>query len=156
MNNPKSNIYKELELHNYYWGGALHIGNINVDLNSKHDIVNILDHTCKYEELRPLNSEWNEINYEQFQHLLISAFQYNLGYPSHQVMSIDKTQHYFKLFTENFNKNKCRCFTNCFGLPWDNENKVHSFNSISEHTIDLALSIIDSNKLLFVYFLFED
>jgi hypothetical protein len=155
MNNLKIDLYKELQLDNYYWGGALKIIT-KVDINSKADIINALDQVCKNEKLSPLGEDWNEINYDEFKLLLNSALQFNLGFSGHRVMSIEEAHTYFETLTNDFDINASKYFTNCFNHFWDDEDKGYTGNSISENTLDLAVSMVNYNKLLFVYFLFED
>ncbi len=156
MNQCKLNLYKELKLDNYYWGGALKISEVSIDLSSKYSIVNFLDQVCITEKLNGLGESWNEINYNNFKLLLNSALQFDLGFSEHRVMSVEKAEDYFGILTNDFNINTSRYFTNCFDHFWNNENKVFTANSISKNTLDLAVSIVSNDKLLFVYFLFED
>jgi hypothetical protein len=155
MNNDKIDFYKNLLLDRFFWGGALSI-TTKIDLSSEEDVINTLDQVCKNENLTPLGSDWNEINYDEFKLLLNSAFQFNLGFSGHRVMSIEEAQSYFETLTNDFDISTSKYFTNCFNHSWDGENKGHTGNSISENTLDLAVSIVNCNKLLFVYFLFED
>lgn len=155
MENHKIDFYKNLLLDRYFWGGALGI-TTKIDLNSKKDVINTLDQVCKNEKLTPLGSDWNEINYVEFKLLLNSALQFNLGFSGHRVMSIEEAQGYFETLTNDFDIKTSKYFTNCFNHFWDGEDKGYTGNSISEKTLDLAVSIVNCNKLLFVYFLFED
>jgi hypothetical protein len=155
MNNNKIDLYNDLHLDSYYWGGALNI-TTKVDISSKSDLINALDKVCKNEDLTALGEDWNEINYDEFKHLLTSALQFNLGFAGHRVMSEEKAHDNFEALTTGFDINTSRCFTNCFNHFWDDKNKGYSSNSISKHTIDLAIAILNEDKILFTYFLFED
>jgi len=155
MESYKINLYKKLQLDRYFWGVALSV-TTKIDLTSEENIINTLDQVCKNENLTPLGSDWNAINYDEFKLLLNSAIQFNLGFSGHRVMSIEEAQAYFETLTNDFDINTSKFFTNCFNHFWDGENKGYTSNSISENTLDLVVSIINSDKLLFVYFLFED
>ena len=155
MNFFKLNLYKDLKLDTFYWGGAVSIIK-QIDLNSKVNIISSLDQACKGEELNPLIDGWNEINYNQFKELLTSALQFNLGFLNHEVMPIEKATHFFKVLTTNYDHEKCRCFTNAFDNPWTTENGSFSYNSVSKYTLDLALTLVNEDKLLLIYFFFED
>jgi hypothetical protein len=120
MNNHKLDIYKELKLNDYYWGGALRINFEKIDLNSTSIVINILDKVCEDEGFKALNEAWNEIDYNQFKTILLSAFQFNLGFTKHETMPPEKAQWYYKSVLEYFNTESCRCFTNWFNNPWDN------------------------------------
>jgi hypothetical protein len=155
MINHKLNIYKELKLDDYYWGGALRINFKKIDLSSTTIVIDTLDMVCADEGLIPLNEGWSEIDYNQFKIILLAAFQFSLGFTGHRIMPYEKAQQYFESAIENLNIETCRCFTNCSNNPWDNKYGYGS-NPISEHTLDLALSIINNNEMLFIYILFED
>jgi hypothetical protein len=154
MNYHKLDLYKELKLNDYYWGGAFRINFEKIDLTSTPIVINILDKVCTDEGLIALNELWNEIDYNLFKTILLSAFQFNLGFTAHETMPYEKAQLYYKSVMENFNIETCRCFTNWTNNPWDVGGG--GFNAISEHTLNLALSIINNNEMLFIYFLFED
>jgi len=155
MINHKLDIYKELKLNDYYWGGALRINFEKIDLNSTPGVINTLDKVCTDEGLIPLSEGWREIDYNEFKTTLLAAFQFDLGFTAHRTMPYEKAQWYYQSAIENLNIETCRCFTNCTDNPWDNK-YGYGGNSISEHTLDLALSIINNNEMLFVYVLFED
>ena len=151
----KLNIYEELKLKEYYWGGALRVSFEKIDLHSTSNVINILDEVCKSEGLNGLNEDWNEIDYNLFKKILLSSFQFNLGFSNSEQMPAEKAQWYYNATIENLNMETCRCFTNWHNNPWDQGGGGGGF-SVSKHTLDLALSIINNSEMLFVYFLFED
>lgn len=151
----KLNIYEELKLQDYYWGGALRVNFGKIDLNSTSSALNTLDEVCKGEGLIELNEDWIEIDYNLFKRMLLSAFRFNLGFSAHEQMPPEKAQLYYNSVIENLNIEACRCFTNWHNNPWDAGGGGGGF-SVSKHTLDLALSLINNREMLFVYFLFED
>lgn len=156
MDIVKIDLYKELQLHNYHSGGAFIIENTSIDLEESAAVFRVLDKACTSEKLIPLGEDWNEINYAEFNLLLNSALQFDLGFTRQRVMTIEQAQQYYEILTKGFDFSASRYFTNCFDHFWNNESNSFTSNSISQKTLDLAVSIVSKDKILFVYFLFED
>lgn len=150
-NMKKQDLYTELNLGKYYWGGAFLYSSIDIVA----DEVNILDQICTDRGFTPLGHDWNEIDYKQFDKMLHSALQFDLGFTKHEIMNEQKTNFYFNILLKGFDVQNVRCFSNWYNNPWENLTGG-VFNSISINTMDLALAILDKNQALFVYFLFED
>lgn len=145
----KIDLYTELNLNKYYWGGALLYRCVDFDE------ANFLDQICTDEEFIPLGNNWNEINYKQFDEMLHSALQFDLGFTKHEIMDKQKADFYFNILLKDFDAQNVKCFSNWYNNPWKNLNGG-AFNSISINTMDLVFSIVNKNQVLFVYFLFED
>lgn len=149
----KQNLYEELKLEKFYWGGAIKFNFMNIDINS--NVIDILDKICIEEGLIPLNTEWNEINHKDFDDLLHSALQFDLGFTKYEIMNTNEAEFWYNILTEKLDIQEARYFTNWFNNPWKSLGGG-SFNSLSPHTMDLAVAMIDATQILFVYFLFED
>ncbi|WP_298955526.1 hypothetical protein [uncultured Nonlabens sp.] len=148
-------LYKELELDKFFLGGVIKKNNLKVDLNSQNEVKETLNEALLSHNLNSLEYEWNEVEHKNFEKMFISGLQYNLGFTTQEVMPIEVAKKNYSTLIENFSLEKCKFYTNWFGSPWD-ENGASSFNSISDYTLDMAISIISSDKLLIIYFLFED
>ncbi|MDR1154871.1 MAG: hypothetical protein LBL04_09165 [Bacteroidales bacterium] len=140
-----------MDLEKYFEGGVLKYTFINVDIRK--DAIRILDMICMEEGLIPLNTNWNEINRNDFEEMLHSALQFDLGFTACEIMPVDKVESYYHIFIDGFDIQKTRCFTNWSNNPWKGPS---GGNKISIHTLDFALAMMDKDKLLFVYVLFED
>lgn len=150
------NWYEDLQLDKYFWGGALTASYDRINLSITSEVINTLDEVCKSEKLNPLGEKWHEIDVNQFEHLLKSALQFDLGFTEHRVMPIEKAEDFFKILTDSSNTNASKYFTNCYNHFWDNQNKGYAANSISSQTMDLVTAKVSADKTVLVYFLFED
>lgn len=149
-------LYAELGLKKYFWGGIKKISLDSIDLTDTESIISILDSSSANENLSMLGSDWIEIDFNRYKFLCISAFCFSLGFPKKEIMTFEIAQSVFdKIIDEDMFKN-CRCYTNCSESPWDGENSAFAFNSISTYAMDLAMVVLNNESLVFTYILYED
>jgi hypothetical protein len=150
----EQNLFIDLKLDTLFLGGAFK-GEAKIEnLEAKDCVLKLIDDFCVKKDLLPLGEDWNEISYTEFDSLLHDALQFDLGFTAYRVLKYDEANQFYNILMADFDTTKCKCFTNCFSNPW--KNSSYSSNSVSQHTLDLVVVIVNSNKILVVYFFFED
>ena len=152
----EENLYLALQLHNYFDGGASLYRNLKVDLNSKSEIRAQLDSICLSKNFIPLQETWKEISMDAFKNLLQKALHFNIGFLNDENMSFEESTFFYQQLTNHFEIDECLFFTNWHNDPWNSKNTSIAANTVSDATLDLVLSVIHHQKLLFFYVLFED
>lgn len=151
----KIELFDILGMNKFFAGGSFEYSLRNLTIGDESAINKTLDEICLKENLIPLGEEWRKLSFLEGSNLLLNAFRYDLAYMSSERMSKEKAKYFQEQVLDRVDKNKCICYTNWFDNPWENKNGS-SWNSVTKHTLDMAIVIIDEKKLVFTYFIGED
>ncbi len=151
----KIDLYTQLGMEGSFWGGLFEYEIKGQQLETDNEIFDLLDRVCLAEHFTPLNGEWNKLGFEDCCRLLKNALTYDLAFTSSERMPKAKAEQFYEEILSRVNTQTCKCFTNWFQSPWDSDEGVSS-NPITENTFDMAIIFIDSERLVFAYFISED
>jgi len=154
MNNI--DLYNKLGLNRFFQGFSIIYNDLEIQLESRPEIIQQIDNICLTHNFIPLKEEWKELNLRETEDFFQSSLRFNIGFKNHENMSKEKAQSSYLELTNSLNLKKCRFFTNWYNNPWTNNNQSTGINTISEATLDLAIIIVDADKLLFHFISFED
>jgi len=150
-------LHKDLNLNIFFDGFTNVYKNLNINIESFTEATSFIDKICLSHNFIGLKEEWKELSFEEAESFFISSLRFNIGFTKHENMSKEKARDFYIKLTENFNLQKCSFFSNWYNNPWIEgcDNSI-GINTISDSTLDLALFIIDENKILFHFISFED
>lgn len=77
----KMTIVKKIDIGNDVWGHAYEI-ELNRQIKSELEIVEILDEFCSNKELKELSHNWNKINFDEAKRLLRNCLTFDIAYSS--------------------------------------------------------------------------
>ncbi|WP_445722692.1 hypothetical protein [Flavobacterium sp.] len=147
----KQDLYKELRMDEFFWGGSFIVDRDKVDS----ELIKEIDRICVFENKTPLAEKWKKLNLKECSDLLLNAFNFDLAYQGYAIMTTDKAEYYKKLIVSKFDESDTKCFTNWCQNPWKSKNGA-SWNSVTENTFDMAIVLADKTKIAFTYFISED
>ncbi|MCU0440586.1 MAG: hypothetical protein MUC49_22045 [Raineya sp.] len=149
----KIDLYKKYQMYDFFGGGCFEI---EFDITHQSlDFLEFLDQICIKEKLHPIFDKWQKIDFQESCDLLLNALNFDLAYQRCENMPFEKALFFQKLIIEKFDQKKCFCFTNWFQNPWKEENGA-SWNSITNHTFDMAIVFTNFKRHVFIYFISED
>jgi hypothetical protein len=151
----KTDLYHALGMDKFFRGDSFELDISKEDSSSEAAIFELLDKVCLSENRTPLNGSWNRLSLTECSKLLSRAFQYDLAYTSCELMSSDKAQYYREIVMSKVDSTKCFCYTNWGGSPWESSGGA-GWDPITENTFDMAIVLIDTQKIVFTYFISED
>jgi hypothetical protein len=137
------------------WGDSFELDISSLDISTEEKIFELLDQVCIMESKHPLQGGWWKISFADCCTLLQDAFHYDLAFTYAELMSNDKAIYFQELLTTKINSAGCHCYTNWNTNPWK-ENNGCGYNTITDNTFDMAIVLLDSQKLIFTYFISED
>lgn len=149
-------LYKDLQLDRFFQGLAKIYSGLNINIKSNPDVLRSIDNICLSHGFIALNEEWKELTTKEAEDFFISSLRFNIGFTNHENMPEEKAKNLYHDLTKSFNLEGCKVFTNWYNNPWTNNEDPTGINTISDATLDLALVIVDENKLLFYFISFED
>ena len=98
----KVDLYQDLQLNQYFDGGAILYQSMVINLKSKTEVIQILDNICLSHNFRTLNEDWEEISIASFESLLHKALHYNIGFLNHEIMPIEKIKILLQIVDKEF------------------------------------------------------
>lgn len=158
------------------WGNSFRINVDGFAINTFEQRVKLIDKATEIEHQRLMNDEnswaitglrkigenWEAFDFDYGKEMLFNAIRYDLAYSRSERLPMDIAQKFFKLIVSDYNKDNAFIYCNYEHSPWDNiplDNKPShnsGWNLTDDWTLDLAIIILDSNKLTFSYFLSTD
>ena len=142
----KEDIYSQLDI------GEKHFTDcflVEKESTTKNDIE-FINTVCKNENLHP-NDSWNKIDFDFAEMLLLDAFYCHLRDTESHEMYQEKALSCKDFILSKFNPSTTTCYTNVSDNPW--KSSSYSFNPVSNYDSDVAIVIVDDEKIIFTYFI---
>lgn len=150
----KTDLYHSNKMNKYFEGDCFTVNVQSLQLSSDKERYQVLDEICIKEKLFAIGEHWRKVDYEHCTKLLHTAFATDLAYDDTR-LGKKKTQKLAQIVLKNIQPGTAHCFTNWVDDPWK-EGGGRSWNSITKHTIDIAVVLFDADKLVFTYAISED
>lgn len=148
------NVEKEIYIGNEIWGYAYEI-ELSTQINCEFDRIKIIDNFCEKLQLNKLEYNWNDIDYITAKNLLRNCLTFDIAHNTCRMNKEEDAEKILSNLLDRLDTNSTLfCYTNCKGSPWNGVG--YSWNDLTEQTFDIGLVIIDSEKMLFTYFMSED
>lgn len=151
----KTDLYNSLGMDEYFYGDSFELNISAQDTTTTIQIFELLDKICLAENRTPIHESWRELHYDECSNLLKHAFHYDLAYENSERMLNEEATAYQAELMGRMNKTDSRFFTNWDNNPWNGKSSS-GWSSITENTYDMAIILMDEEKLIFTYFISED
>lgn len=123
-------------------------------INTEKEIYKLLDDICIKETLFAIGESWRKVDFEHGKKLLHAALAIDLAYGGTK-LGKKKIQKLMKVMVDKIDQEDNYCFTNWADDPWKEETGK-SWNGITQHTFDIAVVLMDSSRVIFMYTISED
>lgn len=146
---------KEIYLGAHIWGHAYEY-DLDESISSELEAFSLLDQICADHQLEQLGNLWNPIAVETARSMMGKGLRFDIAYNSPHSFEPGEVEAIEKRLFDRLDWSKTiLTYTNCFGDPWA-ESSGFSWNPLTQQTFDVAIVVVEPQRLFLIYFMSED